>query len=397
MIAAGIVTVLGLLAGVVAAQLRGLRLGGVIVVPLLAVYCLRSFATFVVILTSVIGAYAALSIIKRRHFVYGRKLFVISILVGAVIPVTIVETYALWTGQSLPLSEADFLGSVLPGIAAYNFHRLEIDRRIEDALFSLATLLLLVVVGTGLVVLLYLSPFRETLPPVLLSPESDVARSLGIAVDMSVPGKLGSITVVLMLITLGMILSEMFRKRYALRIGGVIVVPLLALFTLRNGELLGLAIVTGAAAYVGIQLIHYWTLLYGRVLLSMSQIVALLTCIAVVPFMNVATGLLPFFTTVLAGVAAYHLHVTAPAERRATIIVTAAMLCLFLTIARLLITPYETGLLQSPGMIHVAVGIGVFVAAARELYTLETIRPSPTQQEPAVAFVSATERETTGD
>jgi hypothetical protein len=382
MLAAAIVTVLGLLAGIVAAQLRGLRLGGVVVVPLLAVYCLRSFATFVVIVTSVVGAYTALSIIKRRHFVYGRRLFVFAVLIGAAVPVVIVESVALWSGQRLALTEADFLGSILPGIAAYNFHRLDIERRVEDALWSLATLLFLVVVGVGLVVVLWLSPFRETLPTVLLGAESDVAASLGIALEASSRDQLGSVVTILALVSAGMLVSELARKRYALRIGGVIVVPLLALFALRNGALLALAGAAGIVAYVAIQLLHRWSLLYGRVLLSMSQIVSLLTTIVVVPFLDTATGLLPFFTAVLAGVAAYHLHVTPPAERRATVLVTLATLCGFLWLSRALLTPAPAGVLRAPGPLHAAISVVLLAAGGSELYALERIRPGGSRRWP---------------
>lgn len=382
MLVAAAITVVGLLAGIVAAQLRGLRLGGVIVVPLLAVYCLRSFATFVVVLTSAVGAYAALAIVKRRHFVYGRRLFVLSVLVGAVVPVLILEFVALWTGRTVPLTEADFLGSILPGIAAYNVHRLDAGRRIEDALWSLATLLFLVVAGTGLLGVLWLSPFRETLPPVLLGPESDVARSLGIALDAPTASELGSVEIVLGLVTVGVIVSEAVRKRYALRVGGVIVVPLLALFALREASLLALAGFAATTAYLGVQLVHRWALVYGRVLLSMSQIVSLLTTVAVVPFLDVATGLLPFFTAVLAGVAAYHLHVTPPVERRATVLVTAATLCAFLWLASAFVTPLQGGLMRSTGVVHVVVSLTVGVLAARELLVLETIRPAGTERFP---------------
>jgi len=46
MLIATAVLLCGLVAGTIAAQLYGLRLGGVLIVPLVAVYLLRSFRTF---------------------------------------------------------------------------------------------------------------------------------------------------------------------------------------------------------------------------------------------------------------------------------------------------------------------------------------------------------------
>jgi len=46
LIATAVLLLCGLVAGTIAAQLYGLRLGGVLIVPLVAVYLLRSFGTF---------------------------------------------------------------------------------------------------------------------------------------------------------------------------------------------------------------------------------------------------------------------------------------------------------------------------------------------------------------
>jgi len=81
-------------------------------------------------------------------------------------------------------------------------------------------------------------PFRETLPPVLLGAESDVAASLGIALEADSRAQLGSVVTALVLINAGMLVSELVRKRYALRIGGVIVpTPRLERSNARSGPL----------------------------------------------------------------------------------------------------------------------------------------------------------------
>lgn len=137
MLVATAVMLVGLLAGIAAAQLRGLRLGGVIVVPLVAVYLLWSFATFPVFLVSTVAAYAAVWVVKRRVPLYGRSLFVVSVLVGSLVPTAMFELAALGAVLDVEARGVAFVGSVLPGIAAYNFHRLELEDRILDALYSL--------------------------------------------------------------------------------------------------------------------------------------------------------------------------------------------------------------------------------------------------------------------
>ena len=72
MLIATAVTILGLLAGIAAAQLQGLRLSGVIIVPLSAVYLLKNFATFPVFTLGIVAAYTSLWIVKRRLLLFGR-------------------------------------------------------------------------------------------------------------------------------------------------------------------------------------------------------------------------------------------------------------------------------------------------------------------------------------
>lgn len=149
MLIATAVLLCGLVAGIIAAQLYGLRLGGVLIVPLVAVYLLRSFGTFPVFVLSTVAAYASISYIKTRLPLYGRQLFVLSIFIGALVPVTIVELLVAGVGAETAITDVEFLGSVLPGIAAYNFHRLDTEQRVLDGVVSLAVLLFLVVVGSG--------------------------------------------------------------------------------------------------------------------------------------------------------------------------------------------------------------------------------------------------------
>jgi len=265
MLIATAVLLCGLVAGTIAAQLYGLRLGGVLIVPLVAVYLLRSFGTFPVFVLSTVAAYASISYIKTRLPLYGRQLFVLSIFIGALVPVTIVELLVAGVGAETAITDVEFLGSVLPGIAAYNFHRLDTEQRVLDGVVSLAVLLFLVVVGIGLTFLVGLSPLAGTLPPLLLAPESDIALAFGLTVDRPPLPVITSNSLSLVLVLAGMAIAELVRFRYQLRVAGIIVVPLVVLITFRNGMLLPVWMLATVGAYGSIQLVHWWTPLRTRV------------------------------------------------------------------------------------------------------------------------------------
>ncbi|MFC7135297.1 MULTISPECIES: poly-gamma-glutamate biosynthesis protein PgsC/CapC [Salinibaculum] len=376
MLVVTVLMILGLLGGIIAAQLQGLRLGGVIIVPLFAIYTLRTFGTFPVLVMSVIGGYVSLWIVKRRLLLYGRPLFVIAIVTSGLVPLLVYAFVALGLGPAGVISELGFIGSVLPGIAAYNFHRLPSERRIVDALWSMALLLFLVVVGIGLVIFVGLTPLSTVTPPVLLGPKSDIANAFGLVVRGSSHPTILPFPKELGMLGLGLFFSEAVRARWGLRIGGLIVLPLLVLFALRNEWLLLLYLVGAVSAYAGIQLLHSWTLIYGRVLLSMGVIFGLLVTISIAPALSFANGLLPFFTGILGGVGAYNLHTVAPAERRASLVVAAGVFVVLSGVARLFLTPFPDGMLVQIGIEHLLGGALIVGLALLEGYHLEAIRPS---------------------
>jgi hypothetical protein len=348
LIAAAVVTV-GLVYGIVTAQIWGYRLGGVVVVPLFAVYALRSFESVAMFLASVVVAYAILAAVKRYTLLYGRPLFLVAVAAGAVVPVAAFELSLVGGGFAPALSAVEFVGSVLPGIAAYNFHRLDAERRVEDALVALATLLFLVVFGVGLTFVVGTLGGVPTVPALLLGPQSDVARTLGVVVaaDSSavVVSRVGSVLAVVT----GLVASEFARRRWGIRLVGVIALPLVALFAVRNPWTVPLYVVATAVAGVGVVALHRWTLVYGRVLLSMGVFLGLAATVAIIPFTPFSHGLLPFFVGILAGVGAYNLHAVSPAERLDAIGVSAAVGVALVAAVRLLVGPNGTGIGTSPG------------------------------------------------
>lgn len=375
MLIAVTVMLLGLLAGIVAAQLGGLRLGGVVVVPLFAVYTLRNAASLPVVLLGVVVAFVAVGVTQRRLLWYGRRVFVVAILAGAAVPVTVFEVLSLYPMSSGTPVEIAFVGSVLPGIAGYNFWRLDAEDRLTDAVWTVVVLVLLVVVGALMVGFVGLTPLRGVTPPFLLGSESDVADLLGVAIEGEFATRLVSRPVALAVVAAGMLCSEWLRRRLGLRLAGVIVLPLLVLFAFRNAWMVPLYLFAGVAAYVAILAIHRWSLLYGRVLLSMGVAVALLAAVAVTPALPVEHGLLPFFTAILSGVSGYNLHAVAPAERRATVVTAAAVFVLLTGLTRLFVDPASTGLLRTVTWWHGFVGGVVLVWGAIEAARIELVVP----------------------
>lgn len=376
MLIATVIMLFGLLAGVIGSQLAGLRLGGVIVVPLVTVYLLLNFATFPVFVLSVAAAYVSLWIIKRRLLLYGRKLFVLSVVIGAVVPILVFGPLVDIAGIDIELSQIEFVGSVIPGIAAYNYHRIDNERRVLDMVWSLAVVLFLTVVGIGLVIFVGLTPLATVTPPLLLAPESSIAVAFGLTVSRPLIPTIAPTGVAAGIVITGALLSEAVRSRYGLRVAGVVVVPLVVLAMFRNRWMLALWLVTTAAAYVSVRALHWWTLLYGRVLLAFSFIAGLIIAISATVVVPVRHGLLPFFIGLFSGVAAYNTHLVPPAERRATVVVTGGLLAFVGTLARLFVTPPPRGLVRSVGTVDLLVAAVLCVAALVELYRLERIRPN---------------------
>ncbi len=383
MIVATTLMLLGLLGGIVAAQLRGNRLGGVIIVPLFAIYTLRTFGTLPVLLLSVAGGYVSVEIVKRRLFVYGRSLLLLSLVTSGLVSLLAYAFFRVGADAGATIPHLGFVGSVLPGIAAYNFHRLDRDEQILDALWALALLLFLVVVGIGMVALVGLTPLATVTPPVMLAPGSDIARAFGLVVTTAAHPVILPFPKVLAMLGLGLLFSEGARKRWGLRIGGIIVLPLLVLVAFRDATLLWVYLALTAGVYLSLQGFNWLTLIYARVLLSMGLILGLLTALTVVSTTSLSNGLLPFFIGILASVTAYNLHCTARAERRSAVVVAAAGFVALAAIARLFLTPQPGGLLLNVTPIDVLVGAVVLALACWELYRLESIRPPALDDVPA--------------
>lgn len=379
------IVAIGLLVGIWLASRWSLRLGGVVVVPLLAVYTFFNVTALPIFVLSTCIAYPGIRFIQDRWLLYGRSLLLTAILLGAIVPVVVFLVLDGVMGQSLAVSEVDFLGSILPGIAAYNFYRQEADRRVADVLASLGLLAVLIVVGVVALVgwerdpcwtctLFGVAP-DTYVTPVLLRMGSDAVDILGLPANPGQP-VVGTLLLATLVIVLGLGFAEFTRFRWGLRPAGVIALPLVALFSLRAWWILPLYLVVLALAYAGTQAIHAATLVYGRALLSLAVIIGVVTALPMLVAFDFPYGLSVFFTAFLAGIGAYNFHVVPPRERRATLVVNAGIFAVLFAIARILIAPLPNGLARSVTSVHVAVWVAVILATAWTVYRLERLLPS---------------------
>lgn len=388
MILVTLLVVLGLLVGAWAATARSYRLSGVVVVSLLAVYTLLSVWALPVFLLSTALAYVGLAVVQGRWLFYGRRLLLTAVLLGAVLPVATVLAVTAVVGRGIPDSGFLFYGSILPGIAAYNFHRQDADRRLVDAAATAALYLGLVVVGVVAVVLwatppcttcgLLPRPPATYVTPVLLDAGSDVANILGLRTTPAEP-PVGTLALVSVVVGLGLALTELVRFRWGLRSVGVVAIPLVVLFSFRTWWVLPLYLGTVAVVYAGVQVVHHRTLLYGRALLSLGSVLGVLVALPVAIALDLtggASGLATVFVGLLGGVGGYAVHATARRERVAMLVLSGGIFVVAFAAARLLVTPLPDGLGTPLTGWHLAAGVAVLAAAVWQAYDLERFRPS---------------------
>ncbi|WP_137291124.1 poly-gamma-glutamate biosynthesis protein PgsC/CapC [Natronorubrum halophilum] len=384
MIIAAILTVLGLLIGIGIVQWYGLRLSGVLVVPLFAVYALYDFVAVPAFILGTVAAYVGLTVLQRRTFLFGRQLLLASMGISMIVPLGVLGGLTLAGIPGLTFTDVTFVWSILPGVAAYNYHQLDSDRRREDVLLSAATLVGLIGLGAGLVNLSLAPHLGHHTPPVLYSDGSDIAALQQAAVGGTTFSLDASLSLILGATLVGMIVSEGVYLRWGIRLNGIIALPLLALFTLQSASVLPLYVVGLAVVYWLITQIHRRTLLYGRVLLATGLAISVAGSIPIAIVAPVTTGLHLFFTAILVGIGAYNLHRMPPKHRSTSIALSACAFVLFLGILGLLVTPAEAGLLVDIGLIELGVAAtaitAAIIAGAITAIRLERRRPSATER-----------------
>ncbi len=352
---ATLLAVVGLLGVAVTTQFTGYRLGGTITVPILAVYTLKNVLMLPVFVLSTITAYIGLWYLRERTLIYGRNQFVAALVIGTSVPlVTLLGLIQVGFDPDLIV----FIGSILPGLAAYNYHRIKPEFRRNDLLATVGLFTGLVVIGWGLVTPGTATRLGTVTPPVLFAATADVAVLNNAVVDISTEAVVISREVVAGLFVLGLLLSERIRGRFGVRVG-VITAVLLAVYALTNVWLIAMYLVLVVLALGYVQAVNSATLRYGRVLLGTTTAFALLVAVPLTLSLPISRGLSAFFIAFLAGITAYNAHVTGPFERRLVLPLQAVVFVPALLVARLFATPEPMGVPQELTLPVILTGVVV--------------------------------------
>lgn len=393
MIVAASISALGFVGLASLTQVYGYRLGGTIAVPVLAVYTLKNAAMFPVFVLSTAIAYLGLRLLKQRTLVHGRDELVAAILIGSLVPLSILVTLGELVDDVF--QSVVFIGSILPGLAAYNYHQLEPETRRWDALTALVLFGCLTVLGWLLVSPRLATTLGTLTPPALYAPTADVATLKGVVVETPRSPVVLPRVVMVGLFAVGVLVGEWIRSRYGVRTG-VVTTALLAIYALADGWLVVLYVVLFAATFLAIQLVHRLTLLYGRVLVGIGAAVGVLAAVPAVWVLPITRGLSAYFVGILAGVNAYNCHVASRPERRLFVPLQLGSFVVLLLLARVPGAVLPRGFPRRFGVPEVAVGVAVVLAC---LLLVEWRTPSsPTDRTVLDASVRrAPDRDERGD
>ena len=292
-------------------QTLGYRVGGVIVIPMMVLYSLKNFVMFPLFIGSSLTAYIGLNYIKKRTMIYGRTELIASILIGSIFPA--LGLVFIWSSK-LTSHDIFFIGSILPGIAAYNYQHTKSEYLVKDLYCAVGIFIVLFGIGWALITPELSWKIGYITPPFLFSQASDIAILKQAVVNAPpVPLVLGHLSTVTVFLV-SMILSEKTRWNYGIRVG-IVSMGIMAIFALENKWL--------ALIYVGNLIITYGiitriqnaTLLYGRNLQGLGILTSLLLTVPEAMSLPIV-GSSILFVGIIAGINGYNLHVTPPAERK---------------------------------------------------------------------------------
>jgi len=371
---ATLITVVGVMCVAVITQFKGYRLGGVITVPVMVVYTLREFLMLFVFPISILVAYIGLWMLKKRTLMYGRNLLVATIVMGSIIPTA---AFLLLVGFGADLGVIQFIGSILPGLAAYNYQEIDPDYRKKDLLVSGVLFVLLFVAGWLLVTPWIAERFGTLTPPLLFFPTSDVAVYKGAAGYGGTVGVVEADPIILSrtytvgIFAGGLTATEVIRRRFGVRIG-VVAPVLIAIYAIASYWLPIMYVMMLFMMFLFIQGVNKFTLRYGRVLLGMSIALGMVVGLVLTFIFPIERGPSAFFVAIIATVSAYNAHVSAPIERRLVFPLQLAIFAPTVVVVRYLTEPLPRGVpkeLTSPIVVG-AVVVALVCLAFAEAYTV---------------------------
>ena len=384
MLVAAAMMVFGVAIVAAISQRTGLRVGGVMVVPLVAVYTFREPWTPVVFLVGWAAGFAALYAIREFTLQYGREPLLVAIGVGAFASIVAVLLLDRLVTTTLTFRDAEIVGSIFPGIAAYNVMRVDSGRRRLDILVAVGTYL--AVIAIGIVGLFAAASFEPSVPPIIFGDGVPAVDFFGLEAPRGRFPRSVPQWVVVSLVLTDLVVYEAIRKRYDISLAGVVLVPLLAVFSARLGVAFVLYTVFATATFIATTVVYWSTLLYGRNLLALALILGTGFAVVVALSNPGVPGLLLLFTGLFAGVGAYNLHRTSPPVRSASISLSAGLFVLMYGALLVIVSPGASGLASPLRWYHVGIGTLAVVTAVRDLRRLERERADRKAIEDASVF-----------
>jgi hypothetical protein len=364
----------GLTLGALLSQIRGYRLGGVMVLPILAIYTFRELLSPVIFILATVAAWISLWAFQEYTLNYGRRLFLSALITGVV--VTIFTGYALsklFPGQFL-FETTEVVASIFPGITAFNLMRVNPEERRVELMLIVCGYLALVIVG--LLSLWALADLAIPTPPLLTLPTSDITTWIGIeprggAYPVVIPN-----WIILILLPVAVIIYEGFRQRYHHRLVGIIIIPTLGLFSVQFAPTIVIYAIGATTVFYIISYIHWMTLIYGRVLLTISIFLGTVYSLITAVFVSQSVpGATLFFTGLFVGIGAYNLNRVSPKTRVAHIRIDAGLFVMGYIPLFMFIDIPVTGLLHDGHVLYIIVGVMIIALAATEIYRLEQSTP----------------------
>lgn len=170
-----------LLVGLVVYERTGMRLGGVLVLPLLLVYALIDLAALLIFTVASVATYLVGNMVVGQTLAYGRRALYLYLLLG--IGATALSNMVFGS----PL--AGFMLALLPGLYAYNLHREGTHLKgVSTFMVAFAGLLVVTVVGmwvlhTGTLPVAWLSALPDPIAAASAQPGSAMTAELDMALS----------------------------------------------------------------------------------------------------------------------------------------------------------------------------------------------------------------------
>lgn len=378
MLLSSLLVVTGVILGGILARYRRVHPGGIVLIPILAVFSLRSVILFPLFVVGLALAYASIHIVRRYVLIYGLRRRGLAIAVGALPTVVAI-------GAGVDIEAVAVAASALPGVVAVSLHRQSRDLQ-ENAVVTYGIAAGGLGIGGILAVGASFTPPCITcgvvpwsaFPPVLLDRGTDAAVFLGYGFRVARP-EIGPLIAVIGLVAIAVVLTATLEVGWGLGFLGVVDLPILVILALRSQLTLIVYVVLVIVCYGAIAVVYRRTLVHGPPLVAVAVLVGAVGVLWPAAALAAADGIGVFVAGLLAAIGAYQLHKTSSIDRPASILSSLGIFVIAFATARVVMDPFPEGLAHTVGLPHIAVAALLVASTGWILYTHgHEIRPQRT-------------------